>query len=75
MLITYVATIIPSIVYSGFIAPVTSQGPVEQVVSFFVPATHFMVIVRGIYLKDIPAGDMITNLSTLFLVCLHRSMT
>jgi ABC-2 type transport system permease protein len=70
MLITFVATILPSFIYSGFMAPVASQGTGGQIVSTLVPATHFMIIVRGIYLKDIPARDMIGNMLILFLFAL-----
>ena len=70
MLITFVATILPSFIYSGFMAPVASQGTGGQIVSQLVPATHFMIIVRGIFLKDIPSRDMVGNLFILFLFTL-----
>ncbi len=70
MLITFVATILPSFIYSGFMAPVTSKGIGGQIVSNLIPATHFMVIVRGIYLKDIPFRNTISNFLTLAVFCL-----
>ncbi len=51
MLLAFVGTIIPSYLYSGYLYPVSSMGLSGQIVSKFVPATYFLEIVRGIYLK------------------------
>ncbi len=53
MLITFLATVTPSFNYSGFMAPVASQDRIGQFVAYLLPATHFMDMVRGAYLKGL----------------------
>jgi len=53
MLVTFLATITPAFNYSGFIAPVASQDRVGQFVAHLIPATYFMDMVRGSYLKGL----------------------
>lgn len=51
MFVALVSTLVPSFFYSGFLAPITSQTAYGQLISHFIPATYFMEIIRGIYLK------------------------
>ncbi|MFP4444818.1 MAG: ABC transporter permease, partial [Desulfosudaceae bacterium] len=51
MMLSLVATMLPSIMLSGFIFPLTSMPLPLQVISRIIPATHFLVIIRGIMLK------------------------
>jgi ABC-2 type transport system permease protein len=53
MLITFLVTVTPSFNYSGFITPVASQDRIGQFVAYLLPATHFMDMVRGAYLKGL----------------------
>ena len=53
MLMTFLATITPAFNYSGFLAPVASQDQVGQFVAHLIPATYFMDMVRGTYLKGL----------------------
>ncbi|MDX8126901.1 ABC transporter permease [Methylomonas sp. OY6] len=53
MLVTFLATVTPSFNYSGFMAPVASQDRIGQFVAYLLPATHFMDMVRGAYLKGL----------------------
>lgn len=55
MLIAFLGTIIPSFIYSGYFSPVTSMSETAQIISKAIPASYFMGIVRGVYLKGI--GD------------------
>ncbi|MEJ5228147.1 ABC transporter permease [Thermodesulfovibrio sp.] len=55
MLIAFLGTIIPSFIYSGYFSPVTSMSETAQIISKTIPASYFMGIVRGVYLKGI--GD------------------
>jgi ABC-2 type transport system permease protein len=53
MMLALMATILPTIMLSGFIFPVDSMPLFFQYLSKIVPATHFLEIIRGIMLKGI----------------------
>jgi len=53
MLLTTVATLIPAFIYSGFFISVHSMGPEARLMGWLMPATFFMAICRGIYLKGL----------------------
>jgi len=48
---SFISTMLPSIILSGFIFPVENMPKWLQPISFLIPATHFLKIVRGIFLK------------------------
>lgn len=45
------ATLLPTLLLSGFVFPVSSMPPALRVVSRFIPATYFLTIIRGVMLK------------------------
>ncbi len=51
MMAALVATILPTVMMSGFIFPISSMPQVLQYVAQIIPATHFLQIIRGIMLK------------------------
>ncbi|MBN2035419.1 MAG: ABC transporter permease [Chitinispirillaceae bacterium] len=53
MLIVLPATMMPTIILSGFIFPLTSLPIVLRCISYAVPATYFLEIIRGVILKGI----------------------
>ena len=53
MMLALMATILPTIMLSGFIFPIDSMPLLFQYLSRVVPATHFLEIIRGIMLKGI----------------------
>ena len=68
MLATLLATILPTIMLSGFIFPVNSMPRIFQYVSLTIPATHFLVIIRGILLKGNSFATLIVQIAYLFFI-------
>jgi ABC-2 type transport system permease protein len=62
------STILPTIMLSGFIFPITSMPKIFQYVSMIVPATHFLEIIRGIMLKGSGLNELTMQLSYLILI-------
>lgn len=64
MLVTFVALMTPSILFSGLMTPVSSMEPSAQAISRLIPASYFMAMVRGVFLKGLGfrqyAYDMLT---------------
>lgn len=56
MFTTLIVTMTTAFNYSGFITPVTSMDAVGQFIAQLIPATHFMTVVRGSYLKGFGFG-------------------
>lgn len=56
MLVVFLATVTPAFNFSGFTSPVSSQDAVGQFISKLIPASYFMEIVRGCYLKGLGFG-------------------
>lgn len=48
---TVMATMLPSILLSGFVFPVASMPKVIQVISYVVPAKYFLTALRSLFLK------------------------
>ncbi len=70
MLITFLATVTPAFNYSGFITPVASMDTMGQFVAHLIPATYFMTVVRGSYLKGLGLGFYWLELAALGLYTL-----
>ncbi len=51
MTAAFMVTLLPSIMLSGFVFPITSMPVPIQWITTLIPARHFLVIVRGIFLK------------------------
>lgn len=66
MMAALVSTILPTIMLSGFIFPVSSMPEIFQYVSKIIPATHFLEIIRGIMLKGIGLKEL--YMQTFYLV-------
>ncbi len=58
MMLSLMVTLLPTIMLSGFIFPVASMPRALQLVSNALPATHFLVIVRGVMLKGNVLADL-----------------
>ncbi|HAH88335.1 MAG TPA: ABC transporter permease [Armatimonadetes bacterium] len=57
-LLAFIATLIPGLLLSGFIFPISSMPVPVQVITYLIPARYFLVIVRGIFLKGTGLGDI-----------------
>jgi ABC-2 type transport system permease protein len=64
MLVTFIGLMTPSIMFSGLLSPLSSMDRSAQIISRFIPASYFMAMVRGVYLKglgfDAFARDLLT---------------
>jgi ABC-2 type transport system permease protein len=49
--ISIVSSLLPSIILSGFVFPISSMPPVIQLLTYVVPARYFLVVLRGVILK------------------------
>lgn len=58
MLMTLMATILPTIMMSGFIFPISSMPWVLQIFSRIIPATYFLIIIRGILIKGVGIAEL-----------------
>lgn len=58
MLATLMATILPTIMLSGFIFPIASMPLALQYVSKIIPAMYYLIIIRGILLKGVGMPEL-----------------
>lgn len=65
MLVTFLALMTPSIMFSGLMTPLSSMDRSAQIVSRFIPASYFMAMVRGVFLKGLGLREYWHDLLTL----------
>ncbi len=58
MMAALTASLLPTIMLSGFIFPIASIPKVLQIVTYLVPARHFLPIIRGVMLKGNGLADI-----------------
>ena len=62
MLVTFIGMMTPSMLFSGLMTPISSMEPTAQAISRLIPASYFMTMVRGVFLKGLGfrqyAGDL-----------------
>jgi ABC-2 type transport system permease protein len=58
MFMTLMATILPTIMLSGFIFPVNSMPDILRWLAHVIPATWYLVIIRGIMLKGVGLAEL-----------------
>ena len=59
---------VPMMLLSGFASPIENMPDWLQYVTLANPVRHFMVIVKGVFLKAMPAGDVLDSLWPLVLI-------
>ncbi|MGV6845316.1 MAG: ABC transporter permease [Lutibacter sp.] len=73
MMISLMALMLPTILLSGFIFPISSMPVILQVISNIIPAKWFLIILKGIMLKGVSFGaiwkeTLILLIMTLFFI-------
>lgn len=53
--------IMPTMLLSGFATPIENMPAWLQPITWFIPISHFFVIIKGIFLKDLSAMDVLSN--------------
>lgn len=80
MMLALMATMLPTLMLSGFIFPISSMPAPLQVVSQFIPATHYLQIIRGVMLKGeswfpLQAGVLCVMTAILLLMAIRKFKT
>jgi ABC-2 type transport system permease protein len=58
-------SLLPTLILSGFIFPISSMPPALQVITNVVPARYFLIALRGIVLKGAPLLTLLAPLTAL----------
>jgi len=61
-----IGSLLPSIILSGLIFPIKNMPLVLQWISYLVVPRHFVVVLRGVILKDAPLSALWPSLAALF---------
>jgi ABC-type multidrug transport system permease subunit len=67
MLLTFVAMMTPSMLFSGMMTPIASMDRSAQMISRLIPASYFMGMARGVFLKGLGFSYYAPDLLTLSL--------
>jgi len=57
--VALLGTFLPSFLLSGFVFPISNMPDILQIVTYVIPARHFVTILRAIYLKGVGLGAVI----------------
>ena len=58
IMLAFLTTMIPGLILSGFMFPISSMPKPVQVLTYLIPARYFLVIVRGIFVKGIGLAEL-----------------
>jgi ABC-2 type transport system permease protein len=68
MMATILATLMPTVLLSGFIFPLDSLIPLLQFISYAIPARYFLVIIRAVMLKGTGWAYLWPQVAALFAI-------
>ena len=60
----------PAILLSGFATPIENMPAWLQPLTMVNPLRHFLVVVKGVFLKGLPASEVLLNTAPLILIAL-----
>jgi len=61
---------VPAVLLSGFATPIENMPVWLQPITIINPLRYFLVVVKGVFLKDIPLGEVVHNTVPLALIAL-----
>jgi ABC-2 type transport system permease protein len=67
MYLAFLISMLPTILMSGFVFPIASMPKFIQIISLFVPARYYLLVIRGIYLKAAGFGSLLEPVLTIVL--------
>jgi ABC-2 type transport system permease protein len=59
---------VPAMLLSGFASPIENMPDWLQTLTLANPIRHFMVIAKGVFLKDMPAGEVVGSVIPLVVI-------
>jgi ABC-2 type transport system permease protein len=65
--------VMPATLLSGYVSPIDNMPVVLQYITWMDPLRHFIIIVKGLFLKDMPAAMVLENLWPLLVIALVTS--
>jgi ABC-2 type transport system permease protein len=68
MLIMILVFFIPSFFLTGLIVPVDTSSPVMAIISGILPASHYMILARGVFMKGLPLTEFASPIAILLLI-------
>jgi ABC-type multidrug transport system permease subunit len=68
MLIMILVFFIPSFFLTGLIVPVDPSSPVMAIISAVLPASHYVVLARGVFLKGLPLAEFSSPIALLLII-------
>lgn len=66
-------TFLPSFLLSGFVFPISNMPDVLQVITYVIPARHFVTVLRAIYLKGVGIGAIAVPVAMLAIFALFMT--
>ena len=68
MLIMILVFFIPSFFLTGLIVPIDTSSQVMSVISGILPASHYVVLARGVFLKGLPLTEFASPIGILLVI-------